>query len=309
MRRFPSTTSVSLSTAWRRSCAWARAIALSALSPGLRVARGGHHHVEHVGVDAPVPGVERHDGRESVQRVRVAQRDACDRVLGVLVAEALGTRGNREARAEAFQIPFPGSGQRFVEIVHIEDQAPLRGPEPTEVHEVTVPAQLHGDARVRGAGEIRRHHRRRTAEEPERRLRHPAVADGQQVLDPGLALGLQAARQDQADLPRVPTRRALRAEPPRAATGPMLADRHARPHRYDHRRAASAAFSARASAATLCLADSGACFVDACFVLCAMAHLLPARITRRDHRITRPSRRRHPKWLMTARAARATIRS
>ena len=42
-------------------------------------------------------------------------------------------------------------------------------------------------------------------------------------------------------------------------------------------RAASAAFSARASAATPCLADSGACLVDACFVICAMAHLLRAR--------------------------------
>ena len=102
--------------------------------------------------------------------VRVGQRNPFDRVLAVLVVEALRPGRNGETGTETLEIPLPRSGQCLVEVVHVEDQPPIGRAEPSEVDEMGVPAQLHGNLRRRGPGEVGSHHRRSTAVETERRL-------------------------------------------------------------------------------------------------------------------------------------------
>ena len=189
MRRCPSTTSVSLATAWSRSCA----CALDGLvGPSLRFLSGRLHQcLDHVGVDAPVPRVQGRGRRNVGQGVGVGQRDPFGRVLAVRVVEALGPGRHREAGTETLEIPLPRSGQCLVEVVDIEDQPPLGRGEPSEVDEMGVPAQLHGNLRRRRPGKVRRHDGRSTTVETERRLCHAPVADRQQVLDTVLTLALE----------------------------------------------------------------------------------------------------------------------
>ena len=121
-----------------------------------------------LGVDAPVPHVQGRERRNVGHGVRVGQRDPFDRVVAVLVVEALRPGRNRETGTEPLEIPLPRSGQCLVEVVHIEDQPPVGRAEPSEVDEMGVAAQLHGNLRRRGPGEVGGHHRRRTTVETER---------------------------------------------------------------------------------------------------------------------------------------------
>jgi hypothetical protein len=51
--------------------------------------------------------------------------------------------GDGDARGQALYVPFPRTGQRFVEVVDVEQQFPLGRSEPSEVGEVRVTAGLH----------------------------------------------------------------------------------------------------------------------------------------------------------------------
>jgi len=79
----------------------------------------------------------------------------------------------------------------LVEVVDVEDDAPLRRGEGAEVHQVRVAAGLHADAGAGRARQVGRHDRRRAAVEGEGRGQHAAVADRHQVLDAALAAAHQ----------------------------------------------------------------------------------------------------------------------
>ena len=196
------------------------------------------YHPSSVGIDAS----RANDRRNSTRLVR--PRSWRRRRRGL----SSGQPPRNSRRAVDVPLPWPGKG--LVEVVDIEDQPALGCPETSEVHEMAVPAQLNHDAGVRCVRQIRSHHRRRTSEEAERRLRHPAVADRQQVLDAALALRNQHPDRIRSIRRRLPNLRAPSAARRRGALGPTPAARRDRrlPSAALRRCAAS---SARANAATL----------------------------------------------------------
>ena len=99
-------------------------------------------------------------------------------------AEAARLASDDHARGEPLDIPFPGPGQRFVEVVGVEDERPFGRGEQSEVAEVGVTAGLDQNVRAGRGPEVERHHGRGPAVVGERRLSHPLVADGNEVLQP-----------------------------------------------------------------------------------------------------------------------------
>jgi hypothetical protein len=90
-----------------------------------------------------------------------------------------------DARREAFDVPFPRSRERLVEVVDVEDEVPLGGCEHAEVGKVCVATRLHAVPRHRRASKVVGHELRRTAQEREGRHQHPRVAHGHEVRDAG----------------------------------------------------------------------------------------------------------------------------
>ena len=94
--------------------------------------------------------------------------------------------GDDDAGRQALDVPLPGSGQSFIEIVDVEEDVALRRGEAAEIHKVSVAAGLHAKSGRRGRREIGRHERGRPAIEGERRLGHAGEADRDQLLDSAL---------------------------------------------------------------------------------------------------------------------------
>ena len=84
-----------------------------------------------------------------------------------------------------------GPWQRLVEVVDVEEQVAFRRGEQAEVDEVGIAAELDLDARARADREVGGHRQRRAAIERERRDRHPAIADRDELRDPGRRLLLE----------------------------------------------------------------------------------------------------------------------
>jgi hypothetical protein len=158
---------------------------------GFGVADGCRHRRDQLGIDGPIPGVERGSRRESGQQARIGQRHPQDCGLADFVGEALRPSRDREARAQAFQIPLPRPRQGLVEVVDVEDQPTFRGGEPAEVDQMRVAAQLHHDPCAGSGREVGGHARRCPAEEAELRLDHPSVTDRQELGHPALTLCLE----------------------------------------------------------------------------------------------------------------------
>src|SRR5580704_13563513 len=113
---------------------------------------------------------------------RAIGSDGCERgVAANPVARADLPSGEHHAGGETLDVPFPRGGQRLIEIVDVENQAPLGGTVTAEIQQVGVAAGLHAKSGLGSAGEVRGHQGRRSAEKRERGLDHSAVADRQQL--------------------------------------------------------------------------------------------------------------------------------
>jgi hypothetical protein len=104
-----------------------------------------------------------------------------NRFASVAFTESVAAAGEDEAGGQAFDIPFPRSGERFVQVVDVEDDSPFRRGEATEVPEVGVTAGLHAQARRRRAGQVHGHVERRPAIKSERRWQHAPMAQRNQL--------------------------------------------------------------------------------------------------------------------------------
>ena len=100
-------------------------------------------------------------------------------------------RGDQHARGQALDVPLKWGGQRLVEVVDVEHEAPIRRGEEAEVEQVGVAAGLHPNVRRRRMGQIPRHRCRGSAEVRELGRRHPAMADLDHVRQAALLLLLQ----------------------------------------------------------------------------------------------------------------------
>ena len=91
--------------------------------------------------------------------------------------------GDDDAGRQPLNVPLPGSGQSFIEVVDVEEDVALRRGEAAEIHKVSVAASLHAKSGRRGRRQIGRHDRGRAAIEGERRLGHAPEADRDQLRD------------------------------------------------------------------------------------------------------------------------------
>ena len=137
------------------------------------------------GVDAGVPDFEFRHRRTLRQAFAVCIRRRANRVAGAAFGHVRRARSALvDARCEALDVPLPRGGQRFVEIVDIEDDVAFRRCEYPEVLDVAVAAGLDDDAGDMVAGaEIEGHDARRAAKERERRPAHASVSNRNQIVD------------------------------------------------------------------------------------------------------------------------------
>ena len=118
---------------------------------------------------------------EAPHRLAVGARRRQQDPPPLLALEPVFAAGDREAGGEPLDVPLPWARQRLVEVVEVEDEAPVGRREGAEVGEVGVAAGLHPQARDRRRRQVGGHHRGGAAEEGERRGRHPPVADRHQL--------------------------------------------------------------------------------------------------------------------------------
>ena len=92
--------------------------------------------------------------------------------------------GEDEGGGHAFDVPFPGAGDGFVEIVEVEDQLAVGSGEGAKVLDVGIAAELDDETGVGEAGKVGSHDGDGAAEEGEGGDHHARVFDGEEVLDP-----------------------------------------------------------------------------------------------------------------------------
>ena len=128
-----------------------------------------------------VPHIERAFGRGVAHPLAVPAhaRHHDGSTVGARVAAV--TAHDLETGGQAFDVPFPRTGERFVEVVDVEDQLPLGRAEHAEVRQVGVATELHADARIGSGGQVVGHDHGPAPIERERRQEHPAVADRHQL--------------------------------------------------------------------------------------------------------------------------------
>ena len=154
---------------------------------GLGCASLRAYELLHVGdVQPGVPDVQRGHRREPADRLPVLTDERADDLVAPLGLEVVLAAGDRHARRQALDVPFPRSGKGLVEVDEVEDQLALSRREGAEVRQMRIPAELDTDPRLRRPGQVPGHHVRRAAKEGERRLRHAGVADRHEV---GIAHG------------------------------------------------------------------------------------------------------------------------
>ena len=163
-----------------RARARLREALLSGLDGGLALT-GGEFGQEVLRVDARVPDFEEAHRRGPGHRLAVRLRGGARGRALLLAPVAVVASGDDEARDEALEIPLERRPQCLVEVVEIEHEASIRRREHAEVRQVRVTAALHTQARGRRLREIRRHDRRATAVERERRDDHAPVSDRHQL--------------------------------------------------------------------------------------------------------------------------------
>ncbi len=144
-----------------------------------------------VDVDPGVPDLQEAHCRVAEHLGAVAADGLPRRGVGVAVAEALLAGGDREAGRQALEVPLERGRQGLVEVVDVEDQAPVGRGEHAEVQQVRVAARLHPDAGRRRVRQIPGHRRGRAAEVGKRRRDHAPVPDRHQVGYPGPGLLLE----------------------------------------------------------------------------------------------------------------------
>ncbi|MCY1184322.1 hypothetical protein D9M73_250050 [compost metagenome] len=98
--------------------------------------------------------------------------------MGIFFAEPVICSRDGEADRQAFDIPLPGGGKGFVEIIDVKNQIALGCREQSEVQQVTITARLYPNAGVGEAGQVMNHQSRRTAQEGEGAAQHASIAHG-----------------------------------------------------------------------------------------------------------------------------------
>ncbi len=134
-----------------------------------------------VHVHVRVPDIQVGHRGEVAHRLAVAGDGGHDDLTALLAGESVAPGRDFQAGGQPLDVPFPGAGQRLVEVVDVEHQAALGRSEDAEVGQVRVTAGLHGQPGDRRAGQVAGHRQRRAAVVGERGHHHPAPAHRHQL--------------------------------------------------------------------------------------------------------------------------------
>jgi hypothetical protein len=203
------------------------------LGLGHRGADRGHQLVL---IQVGVPDVHRAHLRESGDGFPVSRHRRQCRRPRVGLGESVVAARDRKTRRHPLHVVLERPRQRLIEVVHIEQQDPLRRGEQPEIRQMGIPAQLGlqaGHWRVR---QIRRHDLGRAPVERERRDHHPAMTHRHQIRLTGAILFLQQAHRIRTARGRLPLRMARQSRPVPGLQTPGLAILDVRmrdlPHRH-----------------------------------------------------------------------------
>ena len=156
-----------------------------------RLHLGRHQGLEILLVQARVPDVQLLHQSQVLHRLAIGPADGDVDPVALLGVEATVPTRNGKACDQALDVPLERAGQGLVEVVEAEHEPPVRSGVHAEVRQVRVPAELHGQVRARGAGEVRRHQVGGASVERERRREHARVPKGDQLRHPRHCLFLQ----------------------------------------------------------------------------------------------------------------------
>src|SRR6266700_184030 len=118
--------------------------------------------------------------------------------------EAVCTPAENNAGGKSLDIPFPGTGERLVKVIHIEDLIAFRGGVDAKVVEMRVATDLHLDPSDRSCSHILRHDDRRPAQKGKRRGCHALIAKRHEMCQAGAVLFLQQTERIRAISSRGP---------------------------------------------------------------------------------------------------------
>ena len=113
------------------------------------------------------------------------------RLFGISPVATEKERGNRGARGQPLEIPFPRPGKNLVEIVDCENEVALRRREQAEIHQMHIAAGHHLEIGARRVREISRHDRSASPQKRERRSQHTCHSHRHELLDAGGILRLK----------------------------------------------------------------------------------------------------------------------
>lgn len=106
------------------------------------------------------------------------------RVTAARLGDAADPPGEDEAGRQALQVPFPGARRRLVEVIDIHHDPVIAGTVQPEIPSVRVTAQLCVQTAARPRGQVSGHQAGTSAEESERRGKHPPNPQGDQLRQP-----------------------------------------------------------------------------------------------------------------------------
>jgi hypothetical protein len=119
--------------------------------------------------------------REHPDRLTVTLSEGFNRFGTGGMAVVRFQAGENDARGHALHIPFPRTGDGFIEVVDVENETAVGRFVAAQILDVRIAAELHEDTCMRLIGEIGSHDGDGTAEESKRRFRHPAVFERQKL--------------------------------------------------------------------------------------------------------------------------------
>src|SRR5918993_3528771 len=133
-----------------------------------------------------VPDIEIVLARKFLHRPSIGSRGSQHNLTAFFPTVSAVPPSDLQAGGQALDVPFEGTGVGFVEVVEVEDKAPLGRREYAEVAEVGITAELRREIRARTLGQIGSHDQRCPAVEGERRDQHASVTNRDQL---GYAVG------------------------------------------------------------------------------------------------------------------------
>ncbi len=154
----------------------------------LRLWAGAHQLVL---VQADIPAVHRRHLREPGHGLPVSRHRRQRRRPRAGLGEPVVTARERKTRRHPLHVVLERPRQRLNEVIHTEQQDPLRRSEQPGIRQLRIPAQLGLQASHQRLRQVRSHDLGRAPAERERRDHHPAVPDRHQVRVAGGVLLLE----------------------------------------------------------------------------------------------------------------------